>query len=51
MPGLGPGIHEFLRRHVQVADIRDKPGHDDMTAAQTQPGLKPDAFTAGVQAS
>jgi len=27
MPGLGPGIHAFLRSKQDV-DGRDKPGHD-----------------------
>ena len=29
MPGLGPGIHVFLRTPKDV-DGRDKPGHDDV---------------------
>jgi hypothetical protein len=28
MPGLVPGIHEFLRKYASV-DGRDKPGHDE----------------------
>jgi hypothetical protein len=28
MPGLVPGIHDFLRL-VQDVDGRDKPGHDE----------------------
>jgi hypothetical protein len=28
MPGLVPGIHEFLRKYTDV-DGRDKPGHDE----------------------
>jgi hypothetical protein len=28
MPGLGPGIHVFLRLNKQDVDGRDEPGHD-----------------------
>jgi hypothetical protein len=28
MPGLVPGIREFLRKYTDVDD-RDKPGHDE----------------------
>jgi len=34
MPGLGPGIHEFLSfGSVQVVDGRDEPGHDALEVA------------------
>jgi hypothetical protein len=28
MPGLVPGIHEFLHNAMKNVDGRDKPGHD-----------------------
>jgi hypothetical protein len=30
MPGLGPGIHDFLSRRNKDVDGRDKPGHDEL---------------------
>jgi hypothetical protein len=32
MPGLVPGIHDFIEYDV---DGRDKPGHDNMSVAAT----------------
>jgi hypothetical protein len=29
IPGLGPGIHEFLPGRTKPVDTRAKPGHDD----------------------
>jgi hypothetical protein len=29
MPGLDPGIHDFLRLGAKDVDGRDKPGHDE----------------------
>ena len=29
MPGLVPGIHDFLRYRKQDVDGRDEPGHDE----------------------
>jgi hypothetical protein len=30
MPGLVPGIHEFVSRGQEDVDGRDKPGHDEV---------------------
>jgi hydroxymethylglutaryl-CoA lyase len=30
MPGLVPGIHDFLRLSYEDVDGRDKPGHDEL---------------------
>lgn len=29
MPGLVPGIHDFLHRGTKDVDGRDRPGHDE----------------------
>jgi hypothetical protein len=29
MPGLDPGIHDFLLGETKDVDGRDKPGHDE----------------------
>jgi hypothetical protein len=53
MPGLVPGIHDFLAASKQGVDGRDKPGHDDFVSdrlfahisKKAKPGAKP-AFAA-----
>jgi len=62
MPGLVPGIHEFLWGSGQVVDGRDKPGHDGKggagggdgsVGAKEEPGLPPhpSALTAPLSIS
>ena len=34
MPGLDPGIHDFLSRELKDVDGRDKPGHDELRKGQ-----------------
>jgi hypothetical protein len=38
MPGLDPGIHDFLPRQVAKEDVdgRDKPGHDAIVSVSLQ---------------
>ena len=36
MPGLDPGIHDFLRLTKQNVDGRDKPGHDEPYLTETR---------------
>jgi len=49
MPGLVPGIHEFLHKEEGV-DGRDKPGHDEQWEMTMAGALMPRALP-GVQGS
>jgi hypothetical protein len=55
LPGRGPDIHGFRRGDGQAVNGRDRPGHDNVSEAASarrpQLGLKPEARTAGAQAS
>jgi hypothetical protein len=47
MPGLDPGIHDFLCRGKDV-DGRDKPGHDEgLSIALSYAKLSINAFNLG----
>jgi len=54
MPGLDPGIHDFLERTKTDVDGRDKPGHDGMsiviwtTTPWTLPGNRAISFSPKV---